>query len=836
MMQQYLKIKAEFPAILLFYRMGDFYELFYDDAKRAAQLLDLTLTKRGQSAGEPIAMAGVPYHAVEGYLAKLIKLGESVAICEQVGDPAASKGPVERKVTRVITPGTVTDEALLGTHQDNLLVAIHAHHDTIGIASLDLAGGRLLLSEVDNEQALRGELERLKPAEILIVDDSPYLHLVEQHQGLCRRQAWYFDKDTAQRRLCQQFQTSDLRGFGCEDLPLAITCAGALLQYAEETQRTNLTHLHQLAVEQHHEGIILDDISRRNLEIDTNLRGGSDNTLMSALDKTASPMGSRLLRRWLNRPLRDYDIISARHAAVGQLQSHHDTIADSLKGIGDIERILTRIGLKSARPRDLVKLRDALERLPQLQQHLQQLNASRLTELQQALQTFPSLLELLQKAVIDNPPVIIRDGGVIAAGFDNELDELRNISQNADQFLLDLETQERERTGLSTLKVGYNRVHGYYIEISRAQSDKAPTEYIRRQTLKNAERFITPELKTFEDKALSSQSRALAREKRLYENLLDTIATDLQPLQAMAQAVAELDVLQNFAERADSLCLRQPTLSAKPGMTITAGRHLVVEQVTEDPFVPNDTLFDEKRRLLIITGPNMGGKSTYMRQIAIIVLLAYTGCFVPAEVATIGPVDRIFTRIGASDDLASGRSTFMVEMTETANILNNATADSLVLMDEIGRGTSTYDGMSLAWASAEYLVNRINAMTLFATHYIELTHLSSKPQIYNMHFNAVEHGETIRFMHRLQEGPADQSYGIQVAKLAGVPQSVINRAKNKLVELESDSVEVVRTPTSIEEVHDNTDRIIEMLQDADADELTPKQALALVYDLKKLVH
>ncbi len=839
MMQQFLRIKSEFPHMLLFYRMGDFYELFYDDAKRAAELLGITLTARGSSAGEPIPMAGVPYHAAEGYLARLIKLGESVAICEQIGDPATTKGPVERKVMRIVTPGTVTDEALLDERSDNLICAVTQSHTHYGLATLDITSGRFSVQQLEGDEALAAELERLHPVELIASEE---MAQAPAHPGLTRLAPWHFEHDSAQRLLCQQFGTRDLTGFGCEGLVEATSAAGALLHYVQETQRGALPHLHGLSLEQHDEAVQLDAASRRNLELETNLGGDNRNTLAGVMDRAATAMGSRQLRRWINRPLRDHQALRGRQQAIETLleQRLFDELRDSLRGIGDIERILTRIALKSARPRDLTQLREALHRLPALQQQLAGLDSPLLGDLTQRIASYPELHTLLSKAIIDEPPMLIRDGGVIAEGYDSELDELRAIRENAGQFLLDLEAREREQTGIATLKVSYNRVHGYYIEVSRAQSDKVPVEYVRRQTLKNAERFITPELKAFEDKALSAAERALAREKGLYEELLDMLGAQLAPLQQSAAALAELDAINNLTERADSLRLVRPELSTTPGLNIRAGRHLVVEQVMEEPFIPNDIRFDEARRMLIITGPNMGGKSTYMRQTALIVLLAHIGSFVPAEQATIGPVDRIFTRIGASDDLATGRSTFMVEMTETANILNNATEQSLVLMDEIGRGTSTFDGLSLAWACARHLATRLHAFTLFATHYFELTTLpETLPHCANVHLDAVEHGENIIFMHSIKEGPANQSYGLQVAQLAGVPREVVQQAKQKLFELEQSGAERSEHATDVTQMplfeSPPSHPLLDAIELLEPDELSPREALQALYKLKELL-
>lgn len=855
MMQQYLRIKAEHPSELVFYRMGDFYELFYDDAKKAAQLMDVTLTARGKSGGNPIPMAGIPYHAAEGYLAKLVKLGVSVAICEQVGDPATSKGPVERKVVRVVTPGTISDEALLDERRDNLLAAIAHHKERFGIATLDIGSGRFLVMEVAGAEELQSELQRLNPAELLVDDHFPCPEILQQRKGVRHRQPWEFEQDTAHRQLTDQFGTKDLTGFGCDHLPLALSAAGCLLQYARETQRTALPHIRTISYENRDDSVILDAATRRNLELDTNLNGGTENTLLSVLDNTSTAMGGRLLCRWLNRPLRNLPILQGRQQAVAELRQDYrfEAFIEELKKIGDMERILGRVALRSARPRDLTRLRQSLETLPAIQSTLSAPESERLQQLLAQASEFPEIVELLTRAVIDNPPVVIRDGGVIAEGYDSELDELRNISANAGQYLIDLETREKERTGIATLKVGYNRVHGYYIEISRAQSGQAPADYIRRQTLKNAERFITPELKEFEDKALSAKSRALTREKALYLALVETLNDQLIPLQECASAISELDVLVNLAEQADRLNLIPPTLLVNPGIDVTGGRHPVVEQVLDSPFVANNLTLDEQRRMLVITGPNMGGKSTYMRQAALIVLLAHIGSCVPAQTASIGLVDRIFTRIGSSDDLAGGRSTFMVEMTETANILHNATERSLVLMDEVGRGTSTFDGLSLAWACAVQLAEKVKAFTLFATHYFELTGLPDKTQgVANVHLDATEYNDDLVFLHSIQEGPASQSYGIQVAKLAGIPSEVITLARQELASLEAGAHPTVipkAVPTSTDTAKSGealkpiqnelfSDPIATALLDAvsaiNPDELSPRAALEQLYALKQL--
>ena len=844
MMQQFLRIKAEHPDILLFYRMGDFYELFFDDARKASQLLDITLTARGKSNGNPIPMCGIPYHAADNYLARLIKAGESVALCEQVGDPATTKGPVERKVMRIITPGTVTDECLLEERKDNLLMAIFSSQDDIGIAVLDICSGRFTVQEVNNIEQLHTELERLKPAEILISEEDALYASLESTKGLRRQPPWNFELDTAERLLNEQFGTKDLSGFGCDNLKLAIMAAGCLMQYVKDTQRSAMPHIQALQLERNEDAVLLDAASRKNLELENNLSGGSDNTLASVIDKTSTAMGSRCLRRWINRPLRDQQQLKGRHqsiAAMLQNRSYLD-LQETLKNIGDIERILSRVALKSARPRDLYTLGLSLAALPDIQQSLSKLAAPLLDELGQQIGQHPKTVDLLQAAIIDNPPVLIRDGGVIAEGYDKELDELRNLSRHADQFLLDLETRERERSGINTLKVRYNRVHGYYIEISKLQAADVPADYVRRQTLKAAERFITPELKEFEDKVLSAKERALAKEKALYEDLLEQLLLQLAPLQQCASGLSQLDALCCLAERADTLNYAAPEFQDKAGIHISEGRHPVVEQVSSNPFVANDTKFHDQQRMLVITGPNMGGKSTYMRQTALIVLMAHIGSYVPASRALIGPIDRIFTRIGASDDLASGRSTFMVEMTEAANILNNATEKSLVLMDEIGRGTSTFDGLSLAWACAEHLAINSRAFTLFATHYFELTSLADEiNSVKNVHLDAIEHGDNIVFMHAVKSGAANQSYGLQVARLAGVPKSIIENARKKLRKLEQQSVTsqekyIEENTGQMELFNNNPHPIIEQLQELDINNITPRDAHELLYELCQKSH
>ena len=847
MMQQYLKIKSEHRDILLFYRMGDFYELFFDDAKRAADLLDISQTHRGKAGGDPIPMAGVPYHAVENYLARLVQMGESVAICEQVGDPATSKGPVERKVVRIITPGTISDEALLKERQDNFLCAI-SHNDkgAYGIAYLDINSGRFNLLEVVDDEGLQSSLQRIQPAELLYPETFTNTQLIDHHNGLRRRPIWEFDLDTARTSLTQQFGTKDLIGFGVENAKLGLLAAGCLMQYVKDTQRTALPHINAITLEQNEQNITLDAATRKNLELTQNLSGGIENTLAQVLDKTATAMGSRLLKRRLHSPIRNHDEINLRLDGLSEIQELgiNSELHGELKQIGDLERIVARLALRSARPRDLSRLRLALQTLHPIHALMNSAESKRLQQIKHAAPILSDLQQLLENAIIDNPPVLIRDGGVIAPGYHAELDEWRKLSQGATDILEQMEVRERERTGIATLKISYNKVHGYYIEVSKANAHLVPAEYIRRQTLKNNERYIIPELKEHEDKVLSSQSNALALEKRLYEELFDIIEPQLATLQQMAAALSELDVMNNLAERAESLDYVKPQLTQNNGLLIKGGRHPVVEQVMSEPFIANTTELNESRKMLIITGPNMGGKSTYMRQTALIVLMAHIGAFVPAQSAEVGITDRIFTRIGASDDLASGRSTFMVEMTETANILNNATAYSLVLMDEIGRGTSTYDGLSLAWSTAEYLAQKIAAKTLFATHYFELTELADQlSTLANVHLDAIEHQDTIAFKHTVMEGAASKSFGLQVAGLAGVPKPVITRAKQKLALLEqhqSVSESQARNPDSLQPIGQQADLfaqtnpVLDELEAIDPNNLTPRQALDLVYQLKKL--
>ncbi|KAE9540136.1 DNA mismatch repair protein MutS [Ursidibacter maritimus] len=852
MMVQYLQLKAQNPDILLFYRMGDFYELFYDDAKKAAALLDISLTKRGQSAGEPIPMAGVPYHAVEGYLAKLVALGESVAICEQVGDPNTSKGPVERKVVRIVTPGTVSDEALLPERQDNLVACVYQEKTTFALATLDMTSGRFLISELANKEALSAELQRTQPAEILYPEDFAEMSIIEHYKGLRRRPVWEFELVTAIQLLNRQFGTQNLTGFGVEKAVVALCAAGCLLHYAQETQRTALPHINAIYLAQNSDTVLLDAATRRNLELTTNLAGGIENTLASVLDKCVTPMGSRLLKRWIHQPIRDMVKLTTRQQIILALQKNEriEPLQPLLQQVGDMERILARVALRTARPRDLTRLKTALAQIPEIAKISQNLTAC-LDQNVQQIGDFTSLQQCLEKALVENPPQLIRDGGVIATGYNAELDEWRSLAEGATQYLEDLETREREKTGIDTLKIGFNAVHGYYIQISQGQAHRAPMHYVRRQTLKNAERYIIPELKTYEDKVLKAKGASLALEKQLYDELFDLLLPHLAQLQLASLVLAELDVLTNLAERAENLNYVMPTFTSQRTINIKGGRHPVVEQVLKTPFIANPVYLNAQRHLLIVTGPNMGGKSTYMRQIALITLMAYIGSFVPAKSAEIGPIDRIFTRIGASDDLASGRSTFMVEMTEMANILHQSTENSLVLVDEIGRGTSTYDGLSLAWSCAEWLAKKTQSLTLFATHYFELTSLPNQLKgVANVHLDALEHNDTIAFMHSVQEGAASKSYGLAVAALAGVPKQVIQLAKQKLAQLEQLSQQTAQLNDSPQQdllFGANLQNSAEIsplvepskvelaLQEIDPNELTPKQALEWLYKLKELV-
>jgi DNA mismatch repair protein MutS len=854
MMQQYLRIKSQHPDILLFYRMGDFYELFYDDARRAAALLDITLTARGQSAGESIPMAGVPFHAVDSYLARLVRKGESVAICEQLGDPASARGPLERQVVRIVTPGTVTDSALLDERNDTLVAAVLRDGVHFGLAWLDLSAGRFTVLQGEGPAGLAAELERLKPAELLLPEGQTGEELTRAGTALRSRPAWHFELASASRALTDQLGTLDLKGFGADELPLAIRAAGALLQYARDTQRSALPHIRSLNVEERGDALLLDAASRRNLELDASLGGAGGATLLGVIDSCVTSMGSRQLRRWLNRPLRSQPLLRARYHALGLLLDgrRFEALREQLAQVGDVERILARVALRSARPRDLTQLRSSLRALAPLRAALASLDSPLLQGLHGRIGTHAEVVTLLAAAIAVEPATLVREGDVIAAGYDGELDELRRIATHTDEFLLDLERRERERTGLTGLKLGYNRVQGFFIELSRRDAERVPKDYIRRQTVKSAERFITAELKSFEDRVLGARERALARERQLYEEVLTQLIDVLGALQCTAGALAETDALAALAERACALEWSCPELTAEPRLTIEAGRHPVVERFADAPFVPNDLRLDAERRMLIITGPNMGGKSTYMRQAALIALLAHMGSYVPAERALLGPLDRIFTRIGAADDLAGGRSTFMVEMTEAANILHNATACSLILLDEIGRGTSTFDGLSLAWAMARDIATRVRAFTLFATHYFELTTLAAEVEgCANVHLDATEHGDGIVFLHAVKDGPANRSYGLQVAQLAGVPLGVIGEARRYLEHLEAERDRARGTAGDGAAAAQpqlplfaagarcsataTPDALRAALAALDPDELSPKAALEALYALRRLL-
>jgi DNA mismatch repair protein MutS len=862
MMQQYLRLKAQYPDTLLFYRMGDFYELFYEDARRAAALLNITLTARGASAGQPIPMAGVPFHSVEPYLAKLVRQGECVAVCEQLGDPAKSKGPVDRAVVRVVTPGTVTDDALLDERRDTLLAAVARDGERFGLAWLDLAAGRFTVLQAQGQQAVAAELERLKPAELLVSENAQADDLTRNGTSIRTRPPWYFELSSASRMLTDQLGTLDLKGFGADELPLGISAAGALLQYVRDTQKAAVPHIRALTVEERTDALIIDATTRRNLELDGSFSGNLDATLFAVIDKCVTSMGSRQLRRWLNRPVTDHGVLNTRYQALGALidRRRFEGLREQLRGVGDIERILSRVALRSARPRDLTALRASLQALPSLREALASIDSPLLRELHERSRDHEDVADLLTRAIAAEPSTFVRDGDVIASDYDPDLDELRRISTNTDEFMLELERRERERSGISGLRLGFNRVQGFFIEVTRKDAERVPKDYLRRQTVKSAERFITPELKSFEDKVLSARDRALAREKEIYDAVLTQLIDRLGPMQQTAAALAELDSLACLAERACELDWTRPELVSDPVMTITAGRHPIVERFAETPFVPNDLLLDATRRMLIITGPNMGGKSTYMRQAALIAILAHMGSYVPAERATLGPLDRIFTRIGAADDLAGGRSTFMVEMTEAANILHNATARSLILMDEIGRGTSTFDGLSLAWSMARHIAARVKAFTLFATHYFELTALASEVEgCVNVHLDATEHGDGIVFLHAVREGPANRSYGLQVAQLAGVPREVIAQARRYLEALESQRDRTAgnrgrRSPqtelplfaptgdevSAAAEAQAAADSalVTEMkaaLEALDPDSLSPRAALDAVYRLRELL-
>ncbi len=859
MMQQYLRLKAEAGSHLLFYRMGDFYEMFYEDAERGARLLNLTLTKRGSSNGAPIPMAGVPFHAMEGYLARLVALGESVAICEQIGDPATSKGPVERKIVRTVTPGTLTDEALLPAKADRMIAAVYTARANragrSGLAWMNLANGEFRATECAPDM-LDTELHRIGPAELVCAESAR----MDGGNGIAITALpdWHFELDGARDVLHRHFAVDSLAGFGMADLPVASCAAGALLRYVSRTQTQSLSHIQTIRVDQASEYVILDPVTRKNLELTETISGEGSPTLFSILDHCQTPMGSRLLRRWLHHPLRDNAPAQGRQQIIAAFLSAPpgadalnaraplDQLRQMLERYPDLERIATRIALRSVRPRELASLREALAQLPDVARHLEQAfnRQPKLDEFIQSININPDISQLLHRAIDPEPALLIREGGVIATGFDPELDELRRLASDSGEFLVELEARERERTGIPTLRVEFNRVHGFYIEVSRGQADKVPVEYRRRQTLKNAERYITPELKTWEDKVLSAKDRSLSREKWLFENLLEQLADHAPALSQCATALAQVDALASLAEHAQANDWTAPRLVDGNEIAIEAGRHPVVERSIEQ-FTPNDCELGPQRRMLLITGPNMGGKSTYMRQIALIALLARTGSFVPARAARIGQVDRIFTRIGAADDLAGGRSTFMMEMTEAASILSASTPQSLVLMDEIGRGTSTYDGLALAWSIAHRLLTHNQALTLFATHYFEITRLPAEvPGAANVHLAAAESSSGIVFLHEVQAGPASRSYGIQVAQRAGLPPAVIRHASRELSRLEAQGaptpqLDLFSAASSSDdsgaapEDHAEAESALRSaLAQIDPDQLTPREALDLLYRLR----
>ena len=854
-MQQYLRIKAQHADSLLFYRMGDFYELFFEDATRAATLLDIVLTSRGQSNGEAIPMAGVPVHAADSYIARLAHMGESIAICEQIGRPTPSGGPVKREVVRLVTPGTLTDEALLDSGSDNLVAALCQKDGGYGLAWMELSSGSFTITECAGLEELQGELQRLRPAELLFSEGARLPEALPGRPAMHERRRWQFSASSARRSLQDQFRVHNLDGFGVEDMDRAVAAAGCLLDYVKDTQRGALPHVRTLSVERPGEALLMDAATRRNLELDRSLSGRDEHTLAGIVDRCATPMGSRLLRRWIHRPLRSHDVLRLRYQALDELRNAQEGWREAIRAVGDLERVLARLAIRTARPRDLELLRSALKSAPAMRRRLRSLDAPLLQTLSGRMETPPEGLQLLEEALAGHPAPRIRDGEVIAAGYSAELDELREVSSNADAALQDLEREERETSGIANLKLGYNRVHGYYIELRRSQAEEAPEHYIRRQTLKHSERYITPELKRFEHRVLGARERAQELEVRLYEELLEKLSQWLACWQELAAAVAETDVLVNLASRSLELGYARPELTDRPGIRLKAGRHPVVELALESEFIANDLALSDDTRMLIVTGPNMGGKSTYMRQVALIVILAHIGSFVPAAEAEIGPLDRIFTRIGAGDDLAGGRSTFMVEMTETASILHNATGQSLVLMDEVGRGTSTYDGLSLAWAAAGYIAERLRCFTLFATHYFELTALAeTAPACANVHLDAVEHAGTLVFLYSVREGPADRSYGLQVAALAGVPRPVIASARRMLDDLERRSGRLIdrervqaQLPLTLDpgvkgvsDLRDNLpsgpeDRsgAEQLLAGVDPEHLSPREALDLLFELKR---
>ncbi|CCG19185.1 DNA mismatch repair protein MutS [Taylorella asinigenitalis 14/45] len=851
MMQQYFNLKSQAgDDVLLMFRMGDFYEMFYDDAQLASRILNLTLTKRGHTGGNDIPMAGIPVQSLDQYLSRLVASGLSVAIGEQVGDPASSKGPVERKLVRIITPGTITDENLLPQKSDSLILCIYSKGVHSGITWLNLANGDFASSEILSK-SLDQELYRLSPAEIIVPESSNYKFSYKC--TITKVPDWHFDLKECTLRLKEFFKIDDLSVFGLGvEASLNIISAGCLLRYIVKTQNENLGHIKKIYIESESRFLGLDPFTRKNLELTESLSSSKGPTLFSTLDNCETGMGSRLLRNWIHNPLKNNSEINERQTNVSQfLQPTNEefsisqilkTLKDQLKPITDIERLSSRVAMLTIKPKELAKLRDSLHTLEVVRKFLLE-NYGNLSINLECIPKAEELKEYLSRAIATEPSTQIRDGGVIAKGFDAELDDLRNTSSNNGSFLLEYETKLKEATGISLLRVEYNRVQGFFIEIPKSRAENVPDTFRRKQTLKNVERFTTPELKQWEDKILSADERALKREKYLYDEILQNIQIWVSLLQDIAKLVASIDVYSALAYHAYNNNWIKPELVEGTSIAIEQGRHPVVERTIEK-FTANDCFLNSENRMQIITGPNMGGKSTYMRQTALIVLLARMGSYVPAESASIGEVDAIFTRIGASDDLAGGRSTFMVEMIEAASILTNSTNGSLVLMDEIGRGTSTYDGLSLAWAIACRLLNHNKSLTLFATHYFELTRLVDEYKgIANVHLSAVETSDGLVFMHEVHDGPANKSYGIQVAQKAGLPMAVIKQAQNVLERLnQSNSSQMDLFDTQVSDIdvsfedpaetRDKFKNLQDFISDIDPDELSPREALETLYRLK----
>ncbi len=840
MMKQYLEIKEEYPDKILFYQMGDFYEMFYEDAEEASKILDITLTSRNQSGGSEIPMAGVPIHSAEQYLERLINLNLSVAICDQVGDPATSKGPVERKVVRVITPGTLIEDTLLDDRKENITASIFALDNSYGIATLEISSGRFVGYEVASQELLLNSIRQINAAEMIVSDNQ---YLFEDEAAQKQVPSWYFDSLRAEKVLCDLFETKFLDAFDCSEFPVATRAAGALILYVQDLHGHQLPHITGIKFKQQSSFLTMDEITRKNLEIEVGHDETSQNSLVHIFDDCKTVMGTRMLRRWFNAPIRDHAELVSRHDAIDWLLECPDLekIRTLLKSVADIERILARVSMKTARPRDLLGLRNSLETLPEIKQLIDHSTVGFIQNLQGQLASHPEVLDLLKSSIKDNPANIIRDGGVLRDDYDQELGDLRRMQKESGEHLLLMEAQERQTTGITALRLRYNRVHGYYIEVPRSREGCVPEHYVRRQTIKNAERFVTEELKEFEERILGAKGKALIREKHLYEQILEDLKPYIKTIMQCARALACLDLLGNFAVKAQTLNLCRPKLVDQSLIEIVDGRHPVVEQnLIRKDFISNSTLLDENTRMQLITGPNMGGKSTYMRQAAIIALLAHTGCFVPAQSVRIGLIDRIFTRIGAADDLASGRSTFMVEMTEMASILRNASQNSLVIVDEIGRGTSTYDGLALAWACAIELAMKIKSLTLFSTHYFELTALEKKlPCLVNVHLDVVEHGDNIVFMYKVKLGSASKSYGLQVARLAGIPEHVIKASNSKLQSMENIPIDENNNSRSTTKTTPNIitpsaeEKEVLRIKSLDIDNLTPLEALNIIYEMRK---